>query len=167
MAVSVKFANGDNYAAGIVIAIADRQSLAVLNSLWGSAEKLSRGQISGGPGGCYYSVRSNKSVRYGAYVSVLSGEDEESLEHCIWEETLHALGPLQDAKGSPFFSFDDTADEIADRRDNDILLIRALYESGPKPGDPPDEVIDHLAKIAPPDLLAIRPETPSYETPDR
>ncbi len=74
------------------------------------------------------------------------------LEECLWEEILHALGPLQDAAGSPFFSFDDQADADGTqpfhvKRQNDILLIRSLYESGVAPGDSPEKVLEYLKAL--------------------
>ena len=141
--IELAYPDGDKETADIVVLVADRITLSLYNSLWGQTARYIRRQAAGRRYSCVYSSQSKNGVRYGAYASTLSGESEEDLRACLWEEFLHTLGPLIDADGSPFFSFNESVDDEG-LQANDILLIRALYESGAKPGDPPDKVLDYL-----------------------
>lgn len=143
----------------IVIIVADRPSIALMNGLWGMPPSANRSMLEGGDERCFYSAKSRHGIRFGVLVSIFPSSNLEMLEECLWEELLHALGPLQDAEGSEFFSFDNQFDMSRDltaaernqitarKRANDLLLIRALYESGVKPGGSPDTVIDYLENL--------------------
>ncbi|MGR3490688.1 MAG: DUF2927 domain-containing protein [Shimia sp.] len=145
--------------ADIAIVVADRPSVAITNGLWGVEPSDTRAQMQGGRGRCFYSARSKNGLRYGAYITVFAPNDMRFIEECLWEELLHALGPLTDATGTPHFSFDDTADSFGElrgsdltarmeaRRANDLLLLRALYESGIGPGGSPDQAVAYLARL--------------------
>ena len=52
---------------------------------------------------------------------------------------VEALGPLKDVMGTPFFSFG--SENAPDHRENDLLLIRALYQSQAGPGGDPETVL--------------------------
>ncbi len=142
------------YETDIVIFVGSRRDVAMINGLWGMNPKHNRAMLEGGKARCFYAARSSQGVRYGALVSIYPDETDALLEECLWEELLHALGPLQDADGTAFFSFDDRRDGsktslaqkrlIKQRRANDLLLLRALYESGAGPGGAPDTVLHHL-----------------------
>lgn len=143
----------------IVLVVADRPSVAMINGLWGMSASDNRAMLEGGISRCFYSARSRNGVRYGALISVFPKPGSVRAEECLWEEIVHALGPLRDAEGSQFFSFDDESVSLMDltafeqrnldqrKRANDLLLLRALYESGVKPGDPPDVVLQYLENL--------------------
>ena len=130
----------------IVVLVGDRLTMSLYNSLWGLDARASRRMAAGRQLSCHYSVISKHGVRLGAYAAVLATETDAILQACLWEEFLHTLGPLTDAKGTPYFSFNDNADDEG-LQENDLLLIRALYESGAKPGDPPDKALDYLEQL--------------------
>jgi len=139
----------------ILIMVGNRRDVAVVNGLYGVSPQTTRPQMRGGQARCFYNTRSRKGVRVMAYVTIVPFADAAETEECYWEEILHALGPLQDAEDTPFFSFDDRGDwqldlspsEVAQRRANDMALIRALYESGVKPGDPPEVALDYFETL--------------------
>ena len=143
----------------IVVAIAERPKIAILNAMWGIPRKTNRAMVSGGRSNCYYSSQSRKGIRLSAYIAIARYEKYKGdLEECVWEEIIHSLGPLIDAKGSPYFSFDDQVGLSPEKRANDILLLKSLYESGARPGDPPDAVLEHLKKLMKePGAVEIRP----------
>lgn len=155
--ISLNLGQGDALLeAEIVVVVGDRVEVALMNGLWGLSPRSNRAMLQGGTARCFYSVRSHEGTRHGAFVSIFDAQNPAFLEECLWEEILHALGPLQDVEGTPYFSFDDQASNVpgsmpqdqreldTTRRANDLLLIRALYESGVRPGDPPDGVIEYL-----------------------
>lgn len=130
--------------ADIVVAVADRPAIAVLNGLWAIDPRFTQAQMKGGRARCFYSVTSRKGLRYGAFASIVPHADPGSTADCIREELLHTLGPLTDAEGSRHFTFDNEDIDTDAKRQNDLALIRALYESGVAPGDPPDRALDYL-----------------------
>lgn len=146
--VFVDLGDGQTHSVDLVIAVAPRPDIAVLNGLWGMTPNATRAQMSGGRARCFYASRSRGGVRLGAYVSIVAntGLAEDTAE-CLWEEILHAMGPLIDAKDTPFFTFDDRAGSSKFKRDNDVLLLRALYESGTAPGDGPEKAIARFQEL--------------------
>ncbi|MEM1162985.1 MAG: DUF2927 domain-containing protein, partial [Pseudomonadota bacterium] len=84
--------------------------------------------------------------RQAAFVSIVPPEDDKALYACLWEELLHTLGPLRDAHQTPFFSFNDRT-KTWPQRENDILLIKALYESGAGAGGDPEVVLRHFEAL--------------------
>lgn len=138
----------------ILIAMASRPKMALLNALWGLDRKNSRAMMRAGRANCFYSSKSQKGVRISAYVTIVRYDHlDRDIEECVWEELIHTLGPLIDAQGSPYFTFDNEIGLNPDKQANDILLLKSLYESGARPGDPPDAVLDHLRGLTgePPD----------------
>ena len=132
----------------------------MVNGLWGMSLNDNRAMLEGGISRCFYSARSRQGIRYGALISVFPEPEFARTEECLWEEIVHALGPLRDAEGSQFFSFDNESsysvngivtpeqlDQARQKQANDLLLLRALYESGVKPGDPPDDVLRYLDNL--------------------
>ncbi len=155
--ISLNLGRGHRYVTDILVVVADRPEIAMISGLWALAPLQTRSQLQGGPARCFYTSRSREGRLLGAYVSNVRPPDRGMLEECLWEELLHSLGPLTDAKGSAFFTFDDqvswtegTADQddiAARKRANDLALIRALYESGAGPGGAPDQVFAYLDRI--------------------
>jgi hypothetical protein len=133
----------------IVIAVGDRPTIAVLNGLWSRMPgHYTRAQMEGSKARCYYqSLTSDNNIRRSAYVSIVLPTSQDVVSECLWEEVLHTLGPLGDAVGSRFFTFDEQIGTTTNKRYNDILLIRALYESGAGPGGDPEIVIDYLDSL--------------------
>lgn len=157
--VELNLGEGFNFKTDIVVVVAERSTLGLMNGLWGIDVRSNRSQMHGGRSRCFYSARSRSGVFHGAYVTIFPTSDPEVTEECLWEEFLHALGALQDAEGSEYFSFDNQAQRrselsleeqdrvIRQKRLNDLALLRALYESGAGPGGSPDIVIDYLSDI--------------------
>ena len=145
--VAVKLGTAEPIHTDIVIVIADRSTLAQLNTLWGVNSARARRQAEGDKSGCFYASWDKDGVTRGAYVSIPSDLEADKLSSCIWEEVLHTLGPRQDASETDFFSFDDTLEVSESKKANDILLIRALYESGASAGDAPDQVLTYLDSV--------------------
>ncbi|WP_092809790.1 DUF2927 domain-containing protein [Roseivivax marinus] len=131
----------------IVVVVADRPTVAMLNGLWGVERKYTRRQMERARGGCFYEANSLNGVKFGAYIAIATPVGRDHLRLCVREEFLQVLGPLQDADGSPFFSFNNHLEASAEQESNDIALIRALYESGAGPGGSPDVVIDYLETL--------------------
>ena len=143
----------------IVIAMAKRPKIAIMNGLWALDRKMNRAMMRAGRSNCFYSSQSRKGVRIAAYVTIVRyAHLARDIEECVWEELLHTLGPLNDAKGSPYFTFDDQPGLEHKKQANDILLLKSLYESGARPGDPPDAILEHLKKLMKePGAVEIRP----------
>ncbi|MEM1164581.1 MAG: hypothetical protein AAGJ28_26935, partial [Pseudomonadota bacterium] len=91
----------------IVVAVGDRKTIALINTLWRADADGARYQAEGHPFGCFYSAHSRAGQRQAAFVSIVPPEDDKALYACLWEELLHTLGPLRDAHQTPFFSFND------------------------------------------------------------
>ncbi len=148
IAANLRLGDGAVLKVDLVIAVGHRPNIAVLNGLWGMSPNHNRAQMSGGRARCFYSSRSKNGRRLGAYVSIVdhSGFAEDTAE-CLWEEILHAMGPLIDAKGSPFFTFDDQAGSTERKKQNDILLLKAMYESGTEAGEGPEKTLRVFADL--------------------
>lgn len=157
--IHVDLGDGVVWQTDILVVVADRPALAMINGLWGMSQTDNRFMLQGGISRCFYAVRSRDGIRYGSLVSIFPEPTFERAQECLWEEILHALGPLQDAEGTSYFSFDDQSLFLIEmpandrinleryKRENDLLLLRALYESGVKPGDPPDVVLQYLENL--------------------
>lgn len=157
--VHANLGEGFEFQTDIVVVVADRTTVGLINGLWGLSINDNRAMLEGGRSRCFYSARSSEGARLGAMVTIFPIPAFEFTEECLWEEIVHTLGPLGDAVGSRFFSFDNEAVFLsdlpegqrralnADKRANDLLLLRALYESGAGPGGSPDTVIDYLGTL--------------------
>lgn len=132
----------------LVIAVGSRSEIAVLNGLWGLPLSYQRAQMSGRTWPCFYSSRSRNGERLGGFVSIVDqGQESNDLDVCLWEEILHSMGPLIDADGSEFYSFDEMPTQSLVKMENDILLLRSLYESGIERGDNADKAISYLREL--------------------
>lgn len=145
--IALYFGKTKSYRTDIVIAVSNRPTIAVLNGLWGMNRSYNRSQAQGGQARCFYDSFSKDGIRLGAYVSIVLPEDQDRTRDCIREEVLHTLGPLTDAKGTRYFTFDDKIGSDDTKRANDISLLKALYESEARPGDGPSKVIRHLKAL--------------------
>ena len=145
--IALNLGHGQLFRADIVIASADRATIAVLNGLWGLSAANTRRQMEGGRTHCFHSVYSREGVRRGAYVSMVTPRDQREISDCLWEDLLQTLGPLETLTDTPFFSFDHKILSTEVQRRNDLLLLRALYESDAGPGGSPSVVIRYLDKL--------------------
>lgn len=155
--ISLKLDEEKEYRTDIVVVVGNRAETAIMDSLWARQSAGSRRAIvEGGKARCFYQTISRGGQRYASHVSIFPSEDrKDELRECLWEEILHTLGPLTDAQGSPFFSFDDRSaslhgippDVVQYKRENDLLLLRALYESGAGPGWAPDLALEYLKTL--------------------
>jgi hypothetical protein len=146
--LEVHLDEGRVWVTDIVIAMASRPKIALLNALWGLERRNNRAMMRAGRANCSYHSNSRKGVRVSAYVTNVRYDHlERDIEECVLEELIHTLGPFIDAKGSSHFTFDDEVGLVPAKQANDILLLRSVYESGARPGDPPDAVLDHLKEL--------------------
>ncbi|MEM7188043.1 MAG: hypothetical protein AAF439_00395 [Pseudomonadota bacterium] len=130
----------------IAVVIADRKTTAVINGLWGMKGWQARHQAEGDERGCFYQTIHYDQVRESAYVSVVAPEEDNELFDCLWQEMMLAFGGLKQAQLSVYFSINHGAKN--DRtRTNDLLLMRALYESGAGPGGRAETVIEYFDKL--------------------
>jgi len=111
---------------------------------WGrSSTALPRAYVQG-RGPCYFNVLSNaESIQFG---TILMGPelDGEMSRACIYEEMVQAMGLVNDAQDSPFFTFDNLVPEKP--RDYDMRLLSALYHPSVVTGDAVDKVLSIYAQ---------------------
>lgn len=100
---------------------------------------LTRGYVQGN-GPCYFKVLSNsESIQFGT-ILIAPSIDADMQRACIYEEMVQAMGLMNDAQDSPFFTFDNL---VADKpRDYDQRLLAALYDPRIRNGDAVDKVLD-------------------------
>ena len=67
------------------------------------------------------------------------------MQACIYEELVQAMGLMNDAEGSPFFTFDNLSD--AKPRDFDQRLLSALYDAQVLNGDGVEKVLGIYADV--------------------
>ena len=105
---------------------------------------LTRSYVQGN-GPCYFKVLSNgDSIQFGTIL--IAPDIEPAMQrHCIYEEMVQAMGLMNDAQDSPFFTFDNLAEEKP--RDYDQRLLEALYDPRIRNGDEVDEVLNIYASL--------------------
>ena len=97
-----------------------------------------------GKGPCYFNVLSNaESIHFGT-ILIAPGLDNALTQACIYEEMVQAMGLVNDAQDSPFFTFDNLAPPKP--RDYDTRLLSALYHPSVETGDTVDKVISLYAQ---------------------
>lgn len=114
----------------------------VLTSWGRSSSSLPRAYVTG-RGPCYFNVLSNgQSIHFGT-ILIAPGLAPEVTRECIYEEMMQAMGLMNDAQDSPFFTFDNLAGEKP--RDYDQRLLAALYDAQVVNGDTVDKVVQIYA----------------------
>ncbi len=104
---------------------------------------LTRGYVQG-DGPCYFKVLSNdESIHFGT-ILIAPSIDPDMQRACIYEEMVQAMGLVNDAQDSPFFTFDNLAPPKP--RDYDTRLLSALYHPSVETGDAVDKVISLYAQ---------------------
>ncbi|WP_371224603.1 DUF2927 domain-containing protein [Roseovarius sp. 2305UL8-3] len=104
---------------------------------------LTRGYVEG-HGPCYFKVLSNdESIQFGT-ILIAPTIDPDMQRACIYEEMVQAMGLMNDAQDSPFFTFDNLAEDKS--RDYDRRLLAALYHAEVQNGDEVDKVLNIYAK---------------------
>ncbi len=127
--------------ADIYVFLTDIPTGLFFGALTQSGGPLHRRFAEGGPNNCYYKVSSlNEILRYGM-VFINSGNSQERVEACLFEEFMHTLGMLNDSVDSKYFTFNDRVLDPEDRS-ADFALLQALYSQTIKPGDAPELVAD-------------------------
>lgn len=105
---------------------------------------LTRSYVQGN-GPCYFKVLSNgESIQFGT-ILIAPSIDPAMQRHCIYEEMVQAMGLMNDAQDSPFFTFDNLAEEKP--RDYDQRLLEALYDPRIRNGDAVDDVLNIYASL--------------------
>ncbi|WP_299848133.1 DUF2927 domain-containing protein [uncultured Roseovarius sp.] len=98
-----------------------------------------------GSGPCYFKVLSNgESIHFGT-ILIAPTIDPQMQKACIYEEMVQAMGLMNDAQDSPFFTFDNLAEEKP--RDYDQRLLEALYDPRIRNGDEVDQVLNIYASL--------------------
>lgn len=114
----------------------------ILTSYGRSSSSLPRAYVQG-TGPCYFNILSNaESIHFGT-ILIAPGLDGAFTRACIYEEMVQAMGLVNDAQDSPFFTFDNLAP--AKPRDYDLRLLTALYHPSVATGDAVTKVIDLYA----------------------
>ena len=115
-----------------------------LTSYGRTSGSLTRGYVQGN-GPCYFTVLSNgESIHFGT-ILIAPDIDADMQRHCIYEEMVQAMGLMNDAQDSTFFTFDNLAEDKP--RDYDQRLLRALYDPRIRNGDEVDEVLNIYAGL--------------------
>lgn len=111
---------------------------------WGrSSTALPRAYVQGS-GPCYFNVLSNaESIQFGT-ILIAPELDGEMSRECIYEEMVQAMGLVNDAQDSPFFTFDNLAPPKP--RDYDMRLLSALYHPSVATGDAVEKVVSIYAR---------------------
>ncbi len=105
---------------------------------------LTRGYVQGN-GPCYFKVLSNgESIHFGT-ILIAPDIDADMQRHCIYEEMVQAMGLMNDAQDSPFFTFDNLVEDKP--RDYDQRLLEALYDPRIRNGDDVDKVLNIYASL--------------------
>lgn len=110
----------------------------VLTSYGRSSSSLPRAYVQG-EGPCYFNILSNaESIHFGT-ILIAPGLDGAFTQACIYEEMVQAMGLVNDAPDSPFFTFDNLSDHKP--RDYDLRLLSALYHPSVSTGDAVEKVV--------------------------
>lgn len=107
---------------------------------WGRAStSLPRAYVQGS-GPCYFSVLSNaRSIHFGTIL--ISPEVSPDIQaRCVYEELTQAMGLMNDAQDSSYFTYDNLADHKP--RDYDRRLLSALYDPSVTNGDEVEKVVE-------------------------
>lgn len=99
--------------------------LMLLTSTGGHNMSLAR-QYAAGTGPCYYSTLSNAAGMVNGLVFLDPTRDPAFIDLCIYEELVQAMGLVNDAHDSPWFTFDNLPTDKP--RDYDARLLAALYD---------------------------------------
>ena len=111
---------------------------------WGRSSTALPRAYAEGTGPCYFNVLSNhESIQFGT-ILIAPGMESEFTRACIYEEMVQAMGLVNDAHDSPFFTFDNLAP--AKPRDYDQRLLSALYHPSVETGDAVDKVLGIYAQ---------------------
>lgn len=107
-----------------------------------SSANLPRAYVQGS-GPCYFNVLSNGvSIHFGT-ILIAPDLDPAMQRMCIYEEMVQAMGLMNDAENSTFFTFDNLADDKP--RDYDRRLLSALYDDQITNGDDVEKVLSVYA----------------------
>jgi hypothetical protein len=115
----------------------------VLTAYGRSSNSLPRAYAQG-TGPCYFNVLSNaESIHFGT-ILIAPGLDGAFTKACIYEEMVQAMGLVNDAQDSPFFTFDNLAPSKP--REYDLRLLSALYDPSVQTGDAVNKVLNIYAE---------------------
>lgn len=89
-------------------------------------------------GYCHFEIYSRPTGISASLIFVNSSFGPELTAACMYEEILQSMGLVDDADGTPHFTFDDAVEP--ERRANDAVLLKALYSKDVRSGDPSRKV---------------------------
>jgi hypothetical protein len=92
-----------------------------------------------GEGPCFYATASNSGGMINGMIFISPTEAADFVEDCIYEELVQAMGLVNDADDTPWFTFDNLPG--AKPRIHDERLLRALYDPRVSTGSSVDEVV--------------------------
>ena len=143
----IRFPDGDTLSANILVYkvdIATGALFMVLSRTAKGAWSLAR-QFAEGTAPCFFSAMSLRNEIEVTHIFIRDDVSEEDEKACIHEELVQAMGLLNDAPGSRFFTFDNI---VAPKPDPlDWKLLRALYSDGIAAGAGVDDVLERYVEI--------------------
>jgi len=110
----------------------------ILTSIGHSNFSLQR-QYLQGQGPCFYATASNNGGMINGMIFISPTEAADFVEDCVYEELVHAMGLVNDADNTPWFTFDNLPGHKP--RDYDERLLRALYDPRVSTGSTVDDVV--------------------------
>ncbi len=143
----ILFPDGDTLSANIFVYKVDIPTGVLFLVLSRSAKgswSLAR-QFAEGTTQCFFSAMSLRNKIEVAHIFIRDNVSEEAEKECIHEELVRAMGLLNDAPGSTFFTFDSVVASTQDPQD--WKLLRALYAADTAAGDDVDEVLNDYMEI--------------------
>ncbi len=88
-------------------------------------------------------LSNDESIHFGT-ILIAPTIDPDMQRACIYEEMVQAMGLMNDAHESPFFTFDNLLEDKS--RDYDRRLLAALYDAEVQNGDAVEKVLSIYAK---------------------
>lgn len=92
-----------------------------------------------GQGPCFYATASNSGGMINGMIFISPTEAADFVEDCVYEELVQAMGLVNDADDTPWFTFDNLPGSKP--RDYDERLLRALYDPSVRTGSTVEEVV--------------------------
>ena len=143
----ISFPDGETLSASVFVYKVDIASGALFLVLSRSAKgawSLAR-QFVEGTSPCFFNVMSlDGEIRF-AHIFIRGDVSEKVEKACIYEELVQAMGLLNDAPGSEFFTFDNAVEPKPDSLD--WMLLRALYAKNVDAGGDVEAVLGNFTKL--------------------
>lgn len=141
------FPDGETLSASVFVYKVDIASGALYLVLSRSAKgawSLARRFVKG-TSPCFFDVMSLDSEIRFAHIFIRNDVSDDVEIACIYEELVQAMGFLNDAPGSEFFTFDNAVEPKPDQLD--WMLLRSLYAENIVAGDDVEAVLGNFTKL--------------------